>query len=106
MTMIADIVSSEKELFHGEVLLLVAPAIMGEIGILPGHAPLLTRLKPGSVTIRTPDEKEQHIFVSGGILEVQPHLVTLLADAGIRATDLDEAAIIAAKNREIGRAHV
>ena len=99
MTMIADIVSSEKELFKGEIHFMVAPALMGEIGILPGHAPLLTRIKTGSVSVTTPDKRIEHIFVSGGILEVQPHLVTLLADTGIRAVDLDEAAILAAKQR-------
>jgi F-type H+-transporting ATPase subunit epsilon len=75
------------------------PAIMGEIGILPGHAPLLTRLKSGSISVTTMDDVIEHIFISGGILEIQPHRVTLLADAGIRAADLDEAAILAAKTR-------
>lgn len=99
MTMIADIVSSEKELFKGEIAFLVVPAIMGEIGILPGHTPLLTRMKSGSVSITLPDQQVEHIFVSGGILEIQPHRVTLLTDTGIRAADLDEAAILAAKAR-------
>jgi F-type H+-transporting ATPase subunit epsilon len=99
MTMIADIVSTEKELFKGEIRFMTVPAIMGEIGILPGHAPLLTKLKSGSITITTLEDSIEHIFVSGGILEIQPHRVTLLADTGIRAADLDEAAILAAKAR-------
>jgi F-type H+-transporting ATPase subunit epsilon len=99
MNMIADIVSSERELFKGEIHFMVVPALLGEIGILPGHAPLLTQIKTGSVSITTADDKIEHIFVSGGILEIQPHLVTLLADTGVRAADLDEAAILAAKQR-------
>jgi F-type H+-transporting ATPase subunit epsilon len=99
MNMIADIVSTEKELFTGEIKFLSAPAIMGEIGVLPGHAPLLTKLKPGSISITVIDDTMEHIFVSGGILEIQPHRVTILADTGIRAADLDEAAILAAKSR-------
>ena len=99
MAFIADIVSSEKELFKGEIKLLVAPGSQGELGILPGHTPLLTRLKSGCVSVTTPDDQVQHIYVSGGILEVQPHQVTLLLDTGIRAVDLDEAAILAAKSR-------
>ena len=99
MTFMADIVSSEKELFHGEVTFLVAPGVMGELGILPGHAPLLTRLQTGNISLTTVDNQVHHIYVSGGILEIQPHLVTVLADTGIRAADLDEAAILAAKAR-------
>jgi F-type H+-transporting ATPase subunit epsilon len=99
MGFIADIVSSEKELFKGEVKLVVAPGLMGELGILPGHAPLITRLQPGCISLTTLDDQVQHIYVSGGILEVQPHRVTVLLDTGIRAVDLDEAAIMAAKAR-------
>lgn len=98
-TIHVDIVSAEGEIFSGEVAMVFAPAIMGEIGIAPRHAPLLTTLKPGEVRIQTPGGEEQHFFVSGGALEVQPHLVTVLADTAIRARDLDEAAAMQAKQR-------
>ncbi len=74
-----------------------APAEMGEVGIMPRHTPLLTRLKPGEVRVRTPQGEELHFFVGGGILEVQPHLVTVLADTALRAKDVDEAAALEAK---------
>lgn len=76
-----------------------APAIMGEIGIAPRHAPLLTTLKPGEVRVQTPAGEEQFFYVSGGALEIQPHLVTVLADTALRARDLDEAAALQAKQR-------
>ncbi len=76
-----------------------APAVMGEIGIAPRHAPLLTTLKPGEVRVQTPDGEEQFFYVGGGALEVQPHLVTVLADTALRAKDIDEAAALAAKQR-------
>jgi F-type H+-transporting ATPase subunit epsilon len=98
-TIHVDIVSAEGEIFVGEASMVFAPAIMGEIGIAPRHAPLLTNIKPGEVRVQTPDGKETSIFVSGGAMEVQPHLVTVLADTAIRAKDLDEAAAMQAKQR-------
>lgn len=94
-----DIVSAEGEIFSGEASMLFAPAIMGELGIAPRHAPLLTTLKPGEVRVQTPAGDEQFFYVSGGALEVQPHLVTVLADTAVRAKDLDEAAALQAKQR-------
>jgi F-type H+-transporting ATPase subunit epsilon len=98
-TIHVDIVSAEGEIFSGEAAMVFAPAVLGEIGIAPRHAPLLTTLKPGEVRVQTPAGDEQHFFVSGGALEVQPHLVTVLADTAIRAKDLDEAAALQAKQR-------
>jgi F-type H+-transporting ATPase subunit epsilon len=98
-TIHVDIVSAEGEIFSGEASMVFAPAIMGEIGIAPRHAPLLTTLKPGEVRVQTPNGEEQFFFVSGGALEVQPHVVTVLADTALRARDLDEAAAMQAKQR-------
>lgn len=99
-TMNVDIVSAEKEIFSGEVTSLFAPAELGEVGILPRHAEMICRLKPGQVRVHIPDqEEEQLIYVSGGILEVQPHSVTILSDTAERAADLDEAAAMEAKQR-------
>jgi F-type H+-transporting ATPase subunit epsilon len=92
-----DIVSAEEEIFHGEVEFVVATGEMGELGIAPRHAPLITRLKPGQVRVVLPGGEEQSFYVSGGILEVQPQVVTVLADTAIRAKDLDEAAALEAK---------
>lgn len=94
-----DIVSAEGEIFSGEAAMVFAPAILGEIGIAPRHAPLLTQLKPGEVRVQTPAGDEQLFYVSGGALEIQPHLVTVLADTALRAKDLDEAAALKAKQR-------
>jgi F-type H+-transporting ATPase subunit epsilon len=94
-----DIVSAEGEIFSGEASMLFAPAVMGEIGIAPRHAPLLTTLKPGEVRVQTPAGDEQFFYVSGGAIEIQPHLVTVLADTALRAKDLDEAAALQAKQR-------
>ena len=100
MTMHVDVVSAEEEIFSGPATMLFAPGAMGDLGILPRHAPLLTRIKPGEVRIQTPDsEEEQVIYVSGGMLEIQPAAVTILADTATRAHDLDEAAAIEAKER-------
>ena len=99
MTLHVDIVSAEAEIFSGTVTMVFAPAEMGEVGIAPRHAPLLTRLKPGEIRIQQADGSEQSFFVSGGMLEVQPHVVTVLADTAIRAHDLDEAAAVEAKER-------
>ena len=87
-----DIVSAEKTLFSGTVCAIFATVIMGEIGIFPGHAPLLSPLKPGTIKIQDHDNQSQCFYVSGGILEVQPSIVTVLADTAIRADNLDEAA--------------
>jgi F-type H+-transporting ATPase subunit epsilon len=99
MTLHVDIVSAEAEIFSGTVTMVFAPAEMGEVGIAPRHAPLLTRLKPGEIRVQQADGSEQSFFVSGGMLEVQPHVVTVLADTAIRAHDLDEAAAVQAKER-------
>src|ERR1700733_502018 len=98
-TIHVDIVSAEGELFSGEAKMVFAPASQGDLGIAPRHAPLLTLLKPGEVTVQTPDDQKHHFFVGGGALEVQPHKVTVLADTAIRAKDLDEAAALQAKQR-------
>jgi F-type H+-transporting ATPase subunit epsilon len=100
MTIHVDIVSAEGEIFTGMAEMVYAPAVMGEVGIAPRHTPLVTRLKPGEVRVDTGDGNGmQHFYVSGGILEVQPHVVTVLADTAIRAADLDEAAAQEAKRR-------
>jgi F-type H+-transporting ATPase subunit epsilon len=99
MTLHVDIVSAEAEIFSGTVTMVFAPAEMGEVGIAPRHAPLLTRLNPGEIRIQQADGSEQSFFISGGMLEVQPHVVTVLADTAIRAHDLDEAAAVEAKER-------
>lgn len=98
-TMQVEIVSAEAEIFSGPATMVFAPAVMGEVGIMPRHTPLITKIKPGEVRIRTPEGTEEYFFVSGGMLEVQPHIVTILADTGARAKDIDEAAAIAAKQR-------
>lgn len=98
-TIHVDIVSAEGEIFSGEAAMVFAPAVMGEIGIAPRHAPLLTTLKPGEVRVQTPAGEEQFFYVSGGAIEVQPHVVTVLADTALRAKDLDEAAALQAKQR-------
>ena len=96
MTIHVDIVSAEKEIYSGLVEAVFASASMGEIGIYPRHTPLLTTLKPGEVRVLI-EGKEEQFYVSGGMLEVQPHVVTILADTAMRADDVDEAAAIAAK---------
>jgi F-type H+-transporting ATPase subunit epsilon len=98
-TIHVDIVSAEGEIFSGEAAMVFAPAVMGDIGIAPRHAPLLTNINPGEVRVQTPDGQELSIYVSGGALEVQPYLVTILADTAVRAKDLDEAAALQAKQR-------
>ncbi|NKF20764.1 F0F1 ATP synthase subunit epsilon [Solimonas marina] len=92
-----DIVSAEGEIHSGEAQMVFAPAEVGEVGIAPQHAPLLTRLKPGTVRVQTLDGQMLPFFVGGGILEVQPHLVTVLADTALRPQDADESAAQAAK---------
>jgi F-type H+-transporting ATPase subunit epsilon len=99
MTVHVNIVSAEAAIFSGLATMVFAPGVMGELGIMPRHAPLLTKIKPGEVRIRTEDGNEEFFYVSGGMLEVQPHIVTILADTAARAKDLDEAAAQAAKQR-------
>ena len=98
MTIHVDIVSAEKSLYSGTAEVVIAPGERGELGIYPRHTPLLTTLKPGSVRIKVPDQAEEEVvYVSGGILEVQPHVVTILSDSAIRGADLDEAKALDAK---------
>jgi len=99
MTIHVDIVSAEQEVFSGIAEMLFAPAEMGEVGIAPRHAPLITRLKPGEVRVKISDKESQAYYVSGGLLEVQPDVVTVLADTAIRAHDIDEASALQAKAR-------
>jgi F-type H+-transporting ATPase subunit epsilon len=99
MTLHVDIVSAEAEIFSGTATMVFAPAEMGEVGITPRHAPLLTRLKPGEVRVQTQDGEELSFFVSGGMLEIQPHVVTVLSDTAIRADHLDEAQALEARER-------
>ncbi len=98
MTIHVDIVSAEASIYSGLAEMVFAPGELGELGIAPRHAPLVTRLKPGEVRVNTGKE-ELDFFISGGILEVQPHLVTVLADTAIRAGDLDEAKALEAKKQ-------
>ncbi len=97
MTIHVDIVSAEKEIYSGLAEMVFAPAELGEVGISPRHAPFITRLKPGEVRVKVSGTESHPFYVSGGMLEVQPHLVTILADTAIRAKDIDEAAAIEAK---------
>ena len=96
-TIKCDIVSAHEEIFSGEATMVIAAGIAGELGITPRHAPLITQLKAGPVRVQKPEGEEEFFFVSGGILEVQPHLVTVLTDTATRGADLDEAAARAAK---------
>ncbi len=94
-----DIVSAEEEIFSGNVKNIIASAIMGEVGIYPKHTPMITPLKPGEVKIITEENEEKLFFISGGVIEVQPDVVTVLADTAIRGKDLDEAKAIESKKR-------
>ncbi len=96
-TIHCDIVSAEGQIFSGTVAMVFATGEMGELGIAPRHTPLLTRLKPGQVRVQLVEGGEEFYYVSGGMIEIQPHVVTVLADTAIRADDLDEAAAIQAK---------
>ena len=91
-TIQVEIVSAEREIWSGEGAMVFAPGEMGELGIAPRHTPLITRLKPGDVRVQQENGEEQFFFISGGLLEVQPHIVTILSDTAIRAADLDQAA--------------
>lgn len=100
MTVHVDVVSAEEEIFSGLAEFVVLPGEAGELGILPGHMPLMTRIRPGTVRVKVPNQAEEElIFVAGGILEVQPGLVTVLADTAIRGNDLDEAKALEAKKQ-------
>lgn len=94
-----DIVSAEESIFSGEATMVIAPGEAGELGILPEHTPLLTRIKPGTLRIQQASGEEEVIYVSGGMMEVQPDVVTVLADTSVRAHDLDEAKAMEAKRR-------
>jgi F-type H+-transporting ATPase subunit epsilon len=98
MTIHVDIVSAEGAIFSGDADMVFAPAKMGELGIAPRHAPLLTNLKPGAVRVQT-SEGEKLFYVTGGVLEIQPHLVTVLADSALHAHQLDESEALAARDR-------
>ncbi|MGR3985375.1 MAG: F0F1 ATP synthase subunit epsilon [Gammaproteobacteria bacterium] len=98
-TIRVEIVSAEREIWSGEGAMVFAPGEAGELGIAPRHTPLLTRLKPGDVRVQQENGEEQFFFISGGLLEVQPHLVTILSDTAIRAADLDQAAAEEARQR-------
>jgi F-type H+-transporting ATPase subunit epsilon len=99
MTMHVDIVSAEKEIYSGTVTQVYAPAELGEVGVMPRHAPMLSTLKAGVVRVIPLEGEEQAFYVSGGILEIQPHVVTILSDTALRAADIDEAAALEAKTR-------
>jgi len=100
MTVHVDIVSAEEQIFSGLAEFVALPGEAGELGILPGHMPLMTRIKPGAVRVKVPNQAEDElVFVAGGILEVQPGLVTVLADTAIRGRDLDEAKALEAKRK-------
>ena len=99
MTIHVDVVSAEEMIFSGLAQFVVLPGEAGELGIMPGHMPLMTRIKPGAVRVQTQEGKEELIFVAGGLLEVQPGLVTVLADTAIRGTDLDQAKAMEAKKQ-------
>jgi len=97
-TMTVDIVSAEEEIWSGTAKMLFAPAVMGEVGVLPRHAPLLTKIKPGEVRVINEQDEAEYFYVSGGMLEILPSGVTILADTAQRAHDLDEAAALEAKD--------
>jgi F-type H+-transporting ATPase subunit epsilon len=98
-TIQVEIVSAKELIFSGVAEMVYAPAVLGEVGVAPGHTPLISPLKAGEVRLDVGNQKEEFFFISGGILEVQPHVVTVLSDAAIRADDLNEAAAIEAKQR-------
>lgn len=99
MTIHVNIVSAEEEIYSGQAEMVFAPAELGEVGIAPRHAPFLSRLRPGAVRVKLSQNEELPFYVSGGLIEVQPHVVTILADTALRARDIDEAAALEAKRR-------
>ena len=98
-TLQCRVVSAREQIYDGEITMLIASGSEGEIGVLAGHTPMITLLKPGSMRLQTPDGNEEVIYVSGGVLEIQPKLVTVLADTAARAHDLDEAKIVEARKK-------
>ena len=104
-TIHVDIVSAEHEIFSGEAEMVFAPALLGEMGIAPGHTPLVTQLAPGEVRVKHVDGVEEGFYVSGGLLEVQPKIITVLSDTAMRAEDLDEAAVLKAKEEAERQLH-
>lgn len=98
-TIHVDVVSAEESIFSGEAKFVALPGEAGELGILPGHTPLITRIKPGAVRIEKADGGEEFVFVAGGILEVQPNAITVLSDTAIRGKDLDESKASAARQQ-------
>lgn len=98
-TMQCDVVSVKECIYTGSIKILVAKGASGELGIMPGHTPLTTLLKPGPIRIQLENGQEEIVYVSGGVLEVQPHIITVLADTAIRADNLDEAAILEARKQ-------
>jgi len=99
MTIHVDIVSAEAAIFSDLEEMVIAPAVAGDIGILPRHAPLLTTLRAGEIRVKIQPNQEESFYLSGGMLEIQPHVITVLADTAVRAHDLDEAAAMEAKHR-------
>lgn len=97
MAIQVNIVSAEAQIFSGDAEMVFAPAVLGEVGIAPGHSPLMTQLGPGEVRVKHGDGSEEGYYISGGMLEIQPHLVTILSDTAVRARDLDQAAAERAK---------
>lgn len=98
-TLHVDVVSQEESIYSGEAKMVILPGESGELGILPGHTPLISRIRPGQVKIVLPNGSEEYVFVAGGLLEVQPKAVTVLSDTAIRAQDLDEAKALAAREK-------
>lgn len=96
-TLQCNVVSTKETIYSGEISMLIATGVEGEVGILPGHIPFITLLKPGTMQIKTSNGNDEMVYVLGGVLEVQPHLVTVLADTAVRANDLDEAKILEAR---------
>ncbi|MCB1874704.1 MAG: F0F1 ATP synthase subunit epsilon [Chromatiales bacterium] len=99
MTIHVDIVSAESQVYSGQAQMVIAPAEMGDVGVAPRHTPLLTRLRPGEVKVIPESGDTMYFYVSGGILEIQPHVVTVLTDTGVRSKDLNEAAALKAKEQ-------
>lgn len=98
-TLHCDVVSVSGSIFSGDIQMLIADGVAGQMGILPGHTPLVTLLKPSTLRVQNADGQEEQIYVSGGVLEVQPHVVTVLADTAIRAANLDESKILEARQQ-------
>lgn len=98
-TLSCNVVSASDPIYTGDIAMLIATGVEGELGIMPGHIPLVTLLKPGSMRLQLTDGSEELVYISGGVLEVQPHSVTVLADSAVRAHDLDEASILEARKQ-------